>query len=410
VPTLAALDALAEARVVVTTKAYARRPNFYTSKVSAGRKLVVLDEDPVGLLRPAVDQTRSDLEAYVRACGQMESYFLARQEQAWAQAGLLGVSRSRRVAEWCLAQMKRQQPDGQREAVPVPDDLPRGEKAGRKVVAGRLRRMMPRDPEGMVRNVHGDLDYLLGHAAARAACVRHDSLLFHLRLDVPRSREVLILDATANPALLRPIFGRRRVEVLADERVRPAGRVIQFPDGNYPHSHLAKVPPPGKVLRVIDAIGDRHPAGQGNLVLISFLGGGKEKGGGVVERLRQASRHKDRLLTAHFGAVRGRNDLMSTAERPVAAYIVAGSPKTTEEDRRRLALAVYGKDLLPFADLADVRRVVTYPVPRELADGDEEADGEIRLSKASPRTPPLHPGSLPRMARPRPRGPAPAGH
>jgi hypothetical protein len=47
--------------------------------------------------------------------------------------------------------------------------------------------------------------------------------------------------------------------------------------------------------------------------------------------------------------------------------VVAGSPKTTEEDRQQLALAVYGKAVPPFAALETVRRPVAGFVPRELA-------------------------------------------
>jgi len=64
---------------------------------------------------------------------------------------------------------------------------------------------------------------------------------------------------------------------------------------------------------------------------------------------------------------------------PIACHVVIGSPKTTEEDRRRLALAVYGKAILPFSDLVDVRRLVQARLPHEVADGDESAIWEVKM-------------------------------
>ncbi len=93
------------------------------------------------------------------------------------------------------------------------------------------------------------------------------------------------------------------------------------------------------------------------------------------------ARHQSRIRTAYFGALRGRNDLEHRPEDPIACHIVAGSPKTTEEDRRQLALAVYGRKVLPFPELETVRRQVTGHIPSELVDGDEERSRlwEVRI-------------------------------
>jgi hypothetical protein len=144
------------------------------------------------------------------------------------------------------------------------------------------------------------------------------------------------------------------VDVLCDERVRPAGRIVQLMDFNGPRSYLNKVPP--KVVKIIDAIGDLHP--NGKIVLISHKS--------CVEALAKASKHVSRIKVAHFGALRGRNDLEPSPGNLIACHIVVGSPKTTEEDRRQLALAVYGKSILPFAELETVRRGVLGCVPQEL--------------------------------------------
>jgi hypothetical protein len=66
---------------------------------------------------------------------------------------------------------------------------------------------------------------------------------------------------------------------------------------------------------------------------------------------------------------------------------VAGSPKTTEEDRQQLALAVYGRAILPFPELQDVRRCVVGRLPSELVEGDEDRQlWEVKLKGyADPR-------------------------
>src|SRR5262249_48579113 len=151
---------------------------------------------------------------------------------------------------------------------------------------------------------------------------------------------------TANVDLLRAVVAPRPVEVLCDEPVQPAGRVIQFMDFNGPRNYLNKIPK--KVVRILDAIGDLHE--RGSIVLISHRS--------CVKPLAERSKHCERIITAHFGALRGRNDLETSPDKPVACHIVVGSPKTPEEDRQLLALAVYGKSILPFPKMRTVRKAV----------------------------------------------------
>src|SRR5690349_16484832 len=117
-------------------------------------------------------------------------------------------------------------------------------------------------------------------------------------------------------------------------------------DFNGPRSYLNQTP--RKLIRIIDAIGDLHP--KGRIVLISHKS--------CVEKLKSASRHAERIVTAHFGALRGRNDLEPGPDNSIACHIVAGSPKATEASRQQLALTVFGPNILPFADLVTVRRSV----------------------------------------------------
>jgi hypothetical protein len=276
------------------------------------------------------------------------------------------------VATWLWDRIGQQEPGEQSgeqpQAVDIPPNLTRvksdlSKKAlsqGKKRLDQLFRTLMRKDPYGTVRNVTRDLADLK-RAAGRVVFVTSSRVLFHVRLRIPRGKYVIILDATANVELLRPLFPGSEIEVLCDERIRPAGRIIQFMDFNGPRSYLNKKPK--KLVRIIDAIGDQHPSG--TIVLISHAS--------CVEELKQASRHAGRIRTAYFGALRGRNDLEDRPEDPITCHVVAGSPKTTEEDRQQLALAVYGRSILPLPQLEDVRRCVAGPVPAELVEGEEEA-------------------------------------
>jgi hypothetical protein len=368
-PFIVSIAELEHADTIVVTKALASKQGFFSKFGNATRKTAVLDEDPIGLLRPLIKITRDDLARYQQTLNGIEEKLKGDDRTAALQQ----LRDSRRIADWCWRQIGAQSPYVQPTAADVPSSLRPSKtvlgmtKALRKQGAKELRnefyRLMRKDPQGTVRNVYRDLSDLIRRAAGKVAFVTHEMVFFHLRLSVPRKKNVLVLDATGNPDLLRPLFHPRPVEVLCNEPVAPSGRVIQFMDANGPRSYLNKVPK--KLVGIIDGIGDMHTSG--TIVLISHKS--------CVDALAKASRHEDRIKTAYFGALRGRNDLEPNPKRIIACHIVAGSPKTTEEARQQLALAVYGRSILPFAGLATVRRPIIGLVPQELA----ERDGQSRI-------------------------------
>jgi hypothetical protein len=368
-PFLQSIADLATADIVVATKALARGRDFFFKFGNGRRKTVVLDEDPIGLLRPLVEITRDELRHYLDTLDRLQERF-RKNDQA---AALQVLAHSRRVADWCWRRIGEQSPCSAPSAADVPATLrpspavlPASKQArrrGQKELFHGFYRLMRRDPVGTVRNVYRDLADLTRRAAGKTAFVTDATIFFHLRLSVPRKKRVFVLDATANPALLEPLFAPRPVEVLCDDPIQPQGRVIQLMDSIGPRSYLNKVPK--KLVAVINALGDLHA--EGTIVLISHRS--------CVDNLAKASRHADRIKTAYFGALRGRNDLEPRVGQRIACHVVAGSPKTTEEARRQLALAVYGRSILPFADLATVRRPLLGPVPDELAD--EDGQGRV---------------------------------
>lgn len=264
--------------------------------------------------------------------------------------------------------MAAKSPEAQPAVVEVPEEhrqtktfyrsLGKIRKQGRKDLDRALHKMMRTDPHGTVRNVARDLFDLGERAVANQCFVTDSEVLFHVKLAIPKTKRVFVLDATANPELVARVVAPRGVRVVCNEPVQPAGRVIQFMDFNGPRRYLNKVPK--KPVKIIDAIGDLHP--HGRIVLISHRSS--------VKKLAEASRHATRIMTAHFGGLRGRNDLETSKAKPIACHIVMGSPKTTETARRQMALGVYGKDVLPFADLNTVRRAVAGPAPRDWSAGE----------------------------------------
>jgi hypothetical protein len=371
-PFLASIDALEGADNIVVTKALARQEGFFSQYGNRRRGTVIIDEDPVEWLRPAVRVTRKELDQYLPTITAVAHDF----REMGAEPPLAVANHYLHAARWLWDRINDQEPDGQPHAAPIPDHvvlvashLPaRALRRGRQCLHQAFWRLMREDPAGTVRNVTWDLG-AMERAVANTVFVTSTAALFHVAVNIPTGKRVFVLDATANAELLRPILAPREVQVVCDERVQPAGRVIQFMDFNGPRQYLNKHP--AKLIRMIDAIGDLHP--HGAVVLISHAS--------CVMGLRQASRHARRIRTAHFGALRGRNDLEPSPRNQVACHIVAGSPKTNEESRRELALSVYGSAVLPFADLIDVRRAVVGRVPQELVEGDapREQVWEVRL-------------------------------
>jgi hypothetical protein len=383
-PFLASLEECKHAPVMVCTKALARRPDFFRAMGNAARDAVVLDEDPIGLLRPVIDVSREELLKYVETLGQV----IERLERGHAVAAVAEAEKSCKLARFVIECINRQPSDADAspEAVPVPEVYQPKRKPGggprrqanarrnrqrtaRQDVEAAFHRLMRRDPQATVRNVYRDLCYLAERSAGFTFFATATRAFFHLNLKVPLDKRVIVLDATANAELLLPIFAPKTVEVLCDDRVEPAGRVIQFMDANGPRSYLNKTPK--KIIGIIDAIGDLHP--EGTIVLISHKS--------CVEKLQAESRHKDRIKTAHFGALRGRNDLEPSPTNKIACHVVVGSPKTTETDRQQLALAVYGAAILPLPKLRTVRRAVVGRVPLELAEDKDAAERvwEVRM-------------------------------
>jgi hypothetical protein len=380
-PFLKSMDELKEADTIVVTKALALRDGFFSRMGNPNRETVVLDEDPIGLLRPLVRISRDDLRAYLDLIGRIEHYF----EKEGNQAAKAEAAHSRRIADWCWHQISQQPPNGDPSAVPVPDGLKRSRpvlsqskrsrRSGRRDLNQVFFQLMRKDPVTTVRNVARDLRELLSRSAGQVLYATSTEVFFHVKVKIPRTKRVFVLDATASPELLQPVFAPRPVRVVCDERVEPAGRVIQLMDFNGPRSYLNKLP--NKLTKIIDAIGDLHH--RGAIVLISHKS--------CVEKLKESSRHRERIVVAHFGAVRGRNDLEPGPDRPVACHIVVGSPKTTEADRRQLALAVYGKAIMPFPQLQTIRRAVVGTLPYELVQQEgQECIWEVRLKGyADPR-------------------------
>jgi hypothetical protein len=371
-PFLASIDALEKADTVVVTKALARTKGFFHTRGNPRRETVIIDEDPIGLLRPAVLLTRSDLEKYIATAADIAARF--RKDNDYPAHAV--IEHHGRVAQWVLDQIIGSDPDAQPRPLPIPGQLlglqtqfpEKAIKNGKKAVEQAFRDRMRRNPADTVRNVTRDLRDL-ERAAGHRLFVTAAEALFHVAVRVPRNKRVFVLDATANAELLRAVFAPRPVEIWCDQEIEPAGRIIQLMDFNGPRSYLNKSP--AKLVKIIDAIGDLHR--HGTLVLISHRS--------CVEELKNASRHARRIRAAYFGALRGRNDLEERPDNIIACHIVAGSPKTTEEDRQRLALAIYGESILPFADLQTVRKGTIGRVPREFLEDDEvrEQIWEVRI-------------------------------
>jgi hypothetical protein len=354
---------LAKSKHIVVTKSFARRPGFFSQCGNGERRTVVVDEDPIGLLRPPVEITRDELEKYIQVVENLIADF-TKQGIRFAK---VEAEYSCRIARWCWEQLTRQQPNSAPEPIEIPADLlarqarpgvtKRMRRAGRNAMRHAFYAMMLHDPDKTIRNVYRDLCELVSRATGNVAYISSKSVLFHLNVSIPKRKRLILLDATADPEVLRPLFHPRPIEVVCDQKVQPQGRIIQLMDNNGPRSYLNKLPK--KLVRIIDAIGNRHT--DGKIVLISHKSN--------VKQLAEVSVHSDRIITAHYGDLRGRNDLEHSPDNPIACHIVCGSPKHAESHRRQLALAIYGREILPFPELKKVRVGIKRWLPAELSDG-----------------------------------------
>jgi hypothetical protein len=386
-PFLRSKKELEFAENIVVTKALARADGFFSQYGNPRRQFVVIDEDPIALLRPVVERTKKTLEDFQDLLARI----MRRMSEQFDLEGKKEAMNRWQQANWCIERIREQESAFLRlqaagggpldeegvDPVPVPvSDFPRRGRAadeeekeerkrGRKSLDKYLRQQMQYDPDGTVANLHRDFT-ALPRAAHGLVYFTNKRMFFHAQVNIPESgvggRRIFVLDATAKPEILRLLFAPRDVQVCFDQRkVRPAGRIIQLVDANYPRSSFDPKKLEPKVIRSINDIGDRHP--EGRIVLISFKKIVKEK------ELAEASNHSDRIICAHFGDLRGRNDLEAKEENQIACHIVVGSPKTNELARQQLALAVYGPDILPFPRLVDVRRFFWAREPHEIAGG-----------------------------------------
>src|SRR5262249_47493483 len=156
---------------ICTTKAYARHPEFFSSASNGNsqRAHIILDEDPIGLLRPPICITRDDLLGYMRLLEDLIKHF----EEHGNAGSLAEAQRSRRLAQWAWEQIGARPAESPPAAVRVPPELRPTKTAlrqtkeqrqeARQELAHALHRQMRKDPAGMVRNVYRDLDYMVQH-------------------------------------------------------------------------------------------------------------------------------------------------------------------------------------------------------------------------------------------------------
>jgi len=101
---LQSLDELEDADTIAVTKALASRPGFFQSKGNTHRENIVVDEDPIGMLRPLVQITRDEAEKMVALAEELITEFLEKDDDhpAVKQARVL-----HQTAKWCWREMAR---------------------------------------------------------------------------------------------------------------------------------------------------------------------------------------------------------------------------------------------------------------------------------------------------------------
>src|SRR5262249_9042571 len=161
----------------------------------------IIDEDPIGMLRPMVAITRDDLNKYLDIMKAIVAYF---HKQADVSSEVV-AKHYHKIASWLWETINQQEPGAEFQAVDIPPELVRissslPKKAltqGKKALDGVFRTLMRRDPHETVRNVTRDLTDLK-RAAGKVVFATSDRVIFHVQVRIPHGKRVFILDATAN--------------------------------------------------------------------------------------------------------------------------------------------------------------------------------------------------------------------
>ncbi len=337
------------AQVLILTSWHLRREDLWTIRALEGRPLVVLDEDALSALAAPVELTVERLRSFLENLGALRAA-LGGKDDPWAA--------------WLTRRLSRPA-DGDPALLALTDIVRRAAEDVLRAcaVAGHGRWQESQAVLGQIVTDHdrlllGDDDLffeLVGHAyhAASRGTVLPNLLadlrellteprLVHLsvgacrwtrRAYLPPDRQIVMLDASAEPAVVAGVTGRE-VEIIQTPLIEQRATIYQIMDkvgtraGN--RRDLARAE--SWTRKLATEVARRHR--NESLVCITF-----KADEDTLQELLDAEHGSVRVV--HYGALRGLN-----AFEDFQAGLILGRPMPNEAQLQMLAVAAFGRDAL----------------------------------------------------------------
>lgn len=322
--------------------------DFYTSHGNEGRPTVVLDESFVDLLLEPVVHPLDDWVAW--------GLLVRRWADQADAAGHPDVAPLLRLVEWLEAAAAGflGRKDGEGDPLKFElHELPEGRRAAgvekAEALDGWLHKNATRDGHKRVPNLYGPCLYLLSVPDAHVFLERisrgedeEDAVVvrFRRRNALPEDREVFLLDATADPALVRAVLPGWDVRVWDCPPVEQRGRVVQVMDRDVSRGRIRREVErhqphnPAWLVQLVDAVLERG----GPMPVVTFK---KVTTDPAPEMdLLSLLKYRNRITDRYNYPCRGHTF-------PDRAMLVIGTPYPNELAYWELAFAIWGRDRLP---------------------------------------------------------------
>ncbi len=324
------------AQVLILTSWHLRRPDLWGLKALKDRPLVILDEDALSALAAPVELTVERLQRFIENVEPLRDAVEAGDDPEDAETARTLVDIFRRAAEdvlrtcatagrgtWLASEMIFDHIDAGRDRPMLEDRDAFWLLVRSAYAAARRRTALP--------NMLADLCELL--LEPRAVHVSTGACRWTRYAPIPGNRQILMLDATAEPTVVEGILGRP-VERIDTPRVEQRATIYQVMDkiatraGN--RKDLASER--SWMLRLATEVARKH-VGQ-RLLCVTF----KQDEEQLADLLQRE--HGDATVI-HYGALRGLN-----AFAGYEAGLIIGRPMPNEAQLQLLAVAAFGRDAL----------------------------------------------------------------
>ena len=359
-PYLMAFSSLKDADQLCAAAIYHTHDGFYQSYGNADRPIVIFDEDCIAQLLKPVESTVDQWRAWgdmLRRCELDQKHGHPQTKQLLALIEWLDAT-----AEDFLTNM-----DAKFTPYAIPQDLQNPDALKIDTVQKRLDKAAYKQDNRKVHNLYNAAFYLL--TAPDAAIImerisKHDKdvvvIRFRKRNPLPPDREIFLLDATPNEALIRAIAPGWDVKVWDFPAIEQKGRIIQIMDYDVSRHRIKKevarhdLDNPAWTVQVIDHIIEQH--GPATVISHKDVTNNPKAEYDILGKLK----HPDQIVQAYNFPCRGFDIEGDT-------LIVLGTPYKKESVIWELAMAIWGFGGLPHTEYLHRKRDNGFFISRSMS-------------------------------------------